>query len=98
MNSLRLFRFEGPAPIHEPKGARGCFAALGDGCTSYVPPLPQEPVVRERHLIAQGGGLLVVPEKLVPEFMALLIDHYEGTGTGDLVAFMKESCWRRLAI
>lgn len=108
------------------------------GGTSYVPPLPQETVVRERladilaresepidkavelcitcmkwqvfmdgnkrasiiyanhYLIAHGGGLLVVPEKLVPEFRALLIAHYESTGTNDLIAFMKESCWKRL--
>lgn len=115
---------------------RGVPVAIGG--TSYVPPLPQETVVRERladilaregepidkaielsiscmkwqvfmdgnkrasviyanhYLIAQGGGLLVVPEKLVGEFRALLIAHYEGTGTDDLAAFMKESCWRHL--
>ena len=115
---------------------RGVPVAIGG--TSYVPPLPQETVVRERlsdilaredepigkaielciscmkwqvfmdgnkrastifanhYLIAQGGGLLVVPEKLVPEFRALLVAHYEGTGTDDLISFMRECCWRRL--
>lgn len=115
---------------------RGVPVAIGG--TSYVPPLPQETVVRERladilaregkpidkavelciscmkwqvfmdgnkrasiiyanhYLIAKGGGLLVVPEKLVSEFRALLVAHYEGTGTDGLAAFMKESCWRRL--
>lgn len=115
---------------------RGVPVAIGG--TSYVPPLPQETVVREKldsilagegepidkaielciscmkwqvfmdgnkrasiiyanhYLIAQGGGLLVVPEKLVSEFRTLLVAHYEGTGTDELVTFMKESCWRRL--
>ena len=114
---------------------RGVPVAIGG--TSYVPPLPQESVVRERlsdilaregeaidkavelciscmkwqvfmdgnkraaiiyanhYLIAQGGGLLVVPEKLVGEFRSMLVAHYEGTGTDDLTAFMKENCWRR---
>lgn len=115
---------------------RGVPVAIGG--TFYVPPLPQETVVKERlsgilahegepidkaielaiscmkwqvfmdgnkrasiiyanhYLIEQGGGLLVVPEGLVSEFRALLIAHYEGTDTEDLVAFMRESCWRRL--
>lgn len=115
---------------------RGVPVAIGG--TSYVPPLPQETVVREQlseilaregepidkavelciscmkwqvfidgnkrasiiyanhYLVAQGGGLLVVPEGLVPEFRALLVAHYEGAGTDELAAFMKEACWRQL--
>ena len=115
---------------------RGVPVAIGG--TSYVPPLPQETVVRERlagiliregepidkaielsvscmkwqvfmdgnkrasiiyanhYLVSQGGGLLIVPEKLVGEFRSLLVAHYEGKGTDDLVAFMRESCWRKL--
>ena len=115
---------------------RGVPVAIGG--TSYVPPLPQETVVRERlgdiltsegqpidkaialcvscmkwqvfmdgnkrastiyanhYLISQGGGLLVVPEELVSEFRSLLIAHYEGTGTNDLITFLKESCWQWL--
>ena len=114
---------------------RGVPVAIGG--TSYVPPLPQETVVRERiaeivaskadeavdvsielclycmkaqvfldgnkraaiifanhYLIAHGGGLLVVPESDVARFKKLLIGHYEGTATTELVAFMKERCWR----
>ena len=52
-------------------------------------------IYANHYLISQGGGLLVVPEQLVPTFRPLLIAHYEGTGTGDLIAFMKESCWQR---
>ena len=46
--------------------------------------------------LSEGEGLLVVPEGRVSEFRSLLVAHYEGTGTDDLTAFMKESCWRRL--
>ena len=114
---------------------RGVPVAIGG--TSYVPPLPQESVVRERlgdileregqpidkaielcmscmkwqvfmdgnkrastifanhFLISNGEGLLIVPEKLVPEFRSLLVSYYEGAGTDNLVSFMRESCWRR---
>lgn len=114
---------------------RGVPVAIGG--TSYVPPLPQETVVRERlgdileregqpidkaielcmscmkwqvfmdgnkrastifanhFLISNGEGLLIVPEKLVPEFRSLLVSYYEGTGADNLVSFMRESCWRR---
>ena len=113
---------------------RGVPVAIGG--TSYIPPLPQETVVRERldgilsgagqpidkaielciscmkwqvfvdgnkrasiifanhYLISQGEGLLVVHYKLAPEFRSLLVAHYEETGTDDLIAFMRESCWR----
>ena len=63
-------------------------------------PYEGTPEVKERdskrYLVAQGGGLLVVPEGLVPEFRALLVAHYEGAGTDELAAFMKEACWRQL--
>ena len=109
------------------------------GGTSYVPPLPQETIIKEHlevilgqggkssidtavelcvycmkaqvfldgnkrssiifanhYLVSHGGGLLVVPENDVSEFKRLLIGHYEGTGTDELVSFMKERCWRRV--
>ena len=53
-------------------------------------------IYANHYLVAQGGGLLVVPEGLVPEFRALLVAHYEGAGTDELAAFMKEACWRQL--
>ena len=108
------------------------------GGTSYAPPIPSEPDVKERiaaiveaggepvevavrlclycmktqvfndgnkraavifanhYLIGQAAGLLVIPEKDVPEFKRLLVAYYEGRDIGDLVSFMKEKCWRKL--
>ena len=115
---------------------RGVPVAIGG--TSYVPPLPQESVIRERlaeiintekpcidtaielaiscmkwqvfldgnkraaiiyanhYLISKGGGLLIVPEADVQTFRKLLVGHYEGTCSNELVAFMQEKCWRPL--
>lgn len=115
---------------------RGVPVAIGG--TSYVPPLPQESVIRERlaeiintekpcidtaielaiscmkwqvfldgnkraaiiyanhYLISKGGGLLIVPEADVQAFRKLLVGHYEGTCSNELVAFMQEKCWRPL--
>ena len=120
---------------------RGVPVAIGG--TAYVPPLPQETVVKERlsgivldadrsdspdsaidvaielslycmkaqvfldgnkraaiifanhYLIAHGGGLLVVPEAVVPRFKELLIGHYEGFASNELRVFMRQRCWRR---
>ena len=108
------------------------------GGTSYAPPIPSEPDVKERiaaiveeggepvevavrlclycmktqvfndgnkraavifanhYLIGQAAGLLVIPEKDVPEFKRLLVTYYEGRDIGELVSFMKEKCWRKL--
>ena len=115
---------------------RGVPVAIGG--TSYVPPLPQESVIRERlaeiinaekpcidtaielaiscmkwqvfldgnkraaiiyanhYLISKGGGLLIVPETDVQAFRKLLVGHYEGTCSNELVTFMQEKCWRPL--
>ena len=53
-------------------------------------------IFANHYLIAHGGGLLVVPESDVARFKELLIGHYEGTATAELVAFMRERCWRKL--
>lgn len=108
------------------------------GGSSYVPPLPHEPDVKDKiceiteeadetihiaiklclycmktqifldgnkraaiifanhYLIAHGGGLLVIPEKEVPEFKRLLVQYYEGEAIAVLVAFMKERCWKTM--
>ena len=46
-------------------------------------------------LIAQGMGLLVIPEKDVPEFKKLLVRYYEGEPLELIGAFLKEHCWKR---
>ena len=46
-------------------------------------------------LISQGEGLIVIPEKEVPEFKRLLVDYYEDKDTEKIKTFMKEKCWRK---
>ncbi len=48
-------------------------------------------------LIAHAGGLLVIPEKEVPEFKRVLVAYYEGRGEEEIRAFMKEKCWKQIA-
>lgn len=51
-------------------------------------------IFANHRLISRGGGLLVVPEAEVAAFKKLLIEHYEGTGTNECAAFLKERCWQ----
>ena len=44
-------------------------------------------------LISRGGGLIVIPEKEVPEFKRILIAYYEGKSDEDIMAFMRIKCW-----
>ena len=53
-------------------------------------------IFANHYLIAHAGGLLVIPEKNVPEFKRLLVRYYEGKDSGEIEAFMKEKCWRKL--
>lgn len=46
-------------------------------------------------LISQGEGLIVIPEKEVPEFKKLLVEYYENKDTNKIKTFMKEKCWRK---
>lgn len=47
-------------------------------------------------LIAQGEGLIVIPEKEVPEFKKLLVEYYENKDINTIKTFMKEKCWRKM--
>ena len=49
-------------------------------------------------LIGRAGGLLVIPERNVPEFKRLLVRHYEGRDEEKIFAFMKKKCWRKLVV
>ncbi len=53
-------------------------------------------IFANHYLIGQAAGLLVIPEKAVPEFKRLLVAYYEDKDSGEMVAFMKEKCWRRM--
>lgn len=45
-------------------------------------------------LISQGAGMLVIPEKEVPEFKLLLVAYYEDRNQEQIIEFMKTKCHR----
>lgn len=48
-------------------------------------------------LIAHGGGLLIVPEREVPEFKKLLATYYESGDDTSIRAFLREKCRMKIA-
>lgn len=48
-------------------------------------------IFANHYLISQGGGMLIIPEKEVPEFKRLLVAFYEDR-SNDIFLFMKEKC------
>ena len=103
------------------------------GC-SYIPPIPDEPTVKDEikriientddaitnavllclycmktqifndgnkraavifanhYLISKGSGMLIIPEKLVPEFKKLLVSYYESKDEEKAIQFVKNNC------
>lgn len=53
-------------------------------------------IFANHYLIAQGGGLIVIPEKEVPEFRKMLVAYYEGKDKGEIIVFMKTKCWKKM--
>lgn len=51
-------------------------------------------IFANHYLIANAGGLLVIPESYVPQFKKLLINYYEGKDNGEIKAFLKLNCHR----
>lgn len=49
-------------------------------------------IFANHYLIAQGGGLLIIPEAHVPNFKKLLINYYEGNDNGEIQVFLKTNC------
>ena len=47
-------------------------------------------------MIAHGLGLIVIPENHVPEFKKKLVMYYENADIGEIRAFLKEKCWRKI--
>ncbi len=45
-------------------------------------------------LISQGAGMLVIPERDVPEFKMLLVAYYEDRDKEKIIEFMKTKCWK----
>ncbi len=52
-------------------------------------------IFANHYLISKAGGLLVIPEKDVPEFKKLLVAYYEDRDCGEIKAFMKNNCHRK---
>jgi fido (protein-threonine AMPylation protein) len=55
-------------------------------------------IYANHYLIAHAGGLLVIPEKEVPDFKRLLVTYYEDKDQGEIKTFLKEKCWKRMEI
>lgn len=51
-------------------------------------------IFANHYLIANAGGLLVIPESFVPRFKKLLVNYYEDKDNGDIKAFLKLNCHR----
>ena len=52
-------------------------------------------IYANHYLISHAGGLLVIPEKEVPEFKRLLVRYYEGTDQSEIRDFLKSRCWKQ---
>ena len=52
-------------------------------------------IYANHYLISHAGGLLVIPEKEVPEFKRLLVRYYEGTDQSEIRDFLKRRCWKQ---
>lgn len=52
-------------------------------------------IFANHYLISQGGGMLIIPEKEVPEFKKLLVAFYEGRDN-NIHGFMKDKCIKTL--
>ena len=53
-------------------------------------------ILANHFMIAHGLGLIVIPEKHVPEFKKRLIIFYENADTREIRDFLKENCWRKM--
>lgn len=53
-------------------------------------------IFANHYLISHGRGLLVIPEKEVPEFKSLLLRYYEGEDISVISNFMKKNCWKKI--
>lgn len=53
-------------------------------------------IFANHYLTANAGGILVIPEAHVPQFKKLLINYYESKDNGEIEAFLKTNCHKRL--
>ena len=53
-------------------------------------------IFANHYMIAHGLGLIVIPEKHVPEFKKKLVKYYESADIGEISNFLKKKCWRKM--
>ncbi|MBO4501087.1 MAG: Fic family protein [Clostridia bacterium] len=53
-------------------------------------------IFANHYLISKAAGLLVIPERDVPEFKRLLVAYYEDRDTGEIAEFMKSKCHKKM--
>ena len=51
-------------------------------------------IFANHYLIANGSGVLVIPEKEVSEFKKLLVEYYEGAPLEIIGTFLRKKCWK----
>ena len=51
-------------------------------------------IFANHYLISKGQGILIIPEKAVPEFKKLLVKYYENDSLNEISLFMKKECWK----
>lgn len=49
-------------------------------------------IFSNHYLISHAGGLMVVPQNLVPEYKKMLVKYYEGRDEEAIKSFMREKC------
>lgn len=49
-------------------------------------------IFANHYLISHAGGLMVIPQNLVPEYKKMLVRYYEGTDEETIKSFMRENC------
>lgn len=55
-------------------------------------------IFANHYLISHSGGMLVIPEKQVPEFKHLLVKYYEGEDIKAIASFLKANCWKTIEL
>lgn len=75
--------------IRYPKLALGAIMPIAiRGCSL------EQVIFANHYMISKGKGLIVIPEKDVPEFKKLLVAYYENRDNGEIHTFMRQQCWR----
>ena len=53
-------------------------------------------IFANHYMISHGLGLIIIPEKHVPEFKKKLVAFYESNDISEISDFLKENCWEKM--